>query len=379
MRYAAVYFTAALLFASARVASAQPTIIEIPADWQVNLGQGGKNDQIDARVLRPTPHESSDPPAAYSVTPVLFVPDPASFPAGYQPTTEELNEDLDNITIAMERIREWYGDALGQPTSLMVDPVVYMPAYGGLGAYEIIWWRPERRYGDGIVLGNTWGLVIGEVSSRGYGPGSASAPRITVVFCKGAGGFAGGAQWYREHGGGMCMLGDWCLDSLAGRVPPEWWDWWTGLDKQTGATGHEMGHTIGLPHPDAPNPVTGQQDYPYTIMGAWWSWPSFPINPADPTWPLRGLHGWADNDYLWVVSDYQDIFLLGYRPEWFSHLPSDVDRDGDVDLSDLATLLAAYGACTDDPGYSFYADLDKDGCVGLSDLATLLADYGYGT
>ena len=59
--------------------------------------------------------------------------------------------------------------------------------------------------------------------------------------------------------------------------------------------------------------------------------------------------------------------------------PGDVDGDGDVDLADLAALLAAYDTCVGDPGYNPDADLDEDGCVDLSDLATLLADYGAGT
>lgn len=59
--------------------------------------------------------------------------------------------------------------------------------------------------------------------------------------------------------------------------------------------------------------------------------------------------------------------------------PGDLDGDGDVDLSDLAQLLASYGECVGDPGYDSAADLDDSGCVDLSDLAELLANYGYGT
>lgn len=56
----------------------------------------------------------------------------------------------------------------------------------------------------------------------------------------------------------------------------------------------------------------------------------------------------------------------------------DVDGDGDVDLSDLAQLLAAYGSCIGDAGYDEAADLDDSGCIDLADLATLLANYGTG-
>ena len=52
----------------------------------------------------------------------------------------------------------------------------------------------------------------------------------------------------------------------------------------------------------------------------------------------------------------------------------DVDNDGDVDLSDLAELLAHYG--TTSGATPADGDVDCDGDVDLSDLAALLAVYG---
>lgn len=57
-------------------------------------------------------------------------------------------------------------------------------------------------------------------------------------------------------------------------------------------------------------------------------------------------------------------------------LPGDVDSDGDVDLSDLATLLSSFGSCSGDAAYNPAADFDADGCVDLADLATLLSVFG---
>lgn len=54
----------------------------------------------------------------------------------------------------------------------------------------------------------------------------------------------------------------------------------------------------------------------------------------------------------------------------------DLDGDGDVDLADLARLLAAFGSCAGDAGYDAGADLDGSGCVELVDLAALLANFG---
>ena len=55
-------------------------------------------------------------------------------------------------------------------------------------------------------------------------------------------------------------------------------------------------------------------------------------------------------------------------------LPGDLDGDDDVDLADLAQLLANYGTTS---GATYHdGDLDGDGDVDLADLAALLAVYG---
>jgi hypothetical protein len=56
------------------------------------------------------------------------------------------------------------------------------------------------------------------------------------------------------------------------------------------------------------------------------------------------------------------------------NLPADLDQDQDVDLSDLATLLAHFGVQS---GATLaQGDIDGDHDVDLSDLATLLAQFG---
>jgi hypothetical protein len=57
-----------------------------------------------------------------------------------------------------------------------------------------------------------------------------------------------------------------------------------------------------------------------------------------------------------------------------SYCPGDLDGDGDIDLSDLAQLLAHYGETTGVTPED--GDIDGDGDVDLSDLAGLLAHYG---
>ncbi len=337
--------------------------IEIHADtWDFGFSLWIDGLTFDAEPAPPTP-----PP--YSVTPILFIPDPASFPAGYQPAQAELDEDAAQITHAMARVRDWYGSALGLGTSLNIRPVVVMPAWGGLADYDIEWTNPDHRYTDGIVLGDTWGKVLSEVSLRGFSPGDETDPHMVVIFCKGAGGFAGGAQWFGSAGGGMCMLGDFALDSFSERVPPEWVTWWTGVDRQTGATAHEMGHTLGLPHPDIANPDSGQEDWEYTVMGAWWNWPDFATNPADPLWPLHGLHGWGNNSGVSTVPGYNDVFLLDNRAAWFAHCLADLNNDGVIDLSDIAAFIDSF--MNVDPS----ADLNGDGAFDLADIGLFVGAF----
>jgi hypothetical protein len=57
-------------------------------------------------------------------------------------------------------------------------------------------------------------------------------------------------------------------------------------------------------------------------------------------------------------------------------LVGDLDLDADVDVTDLAAMLSAYGSCVGDPHYFPAADIDGNGCVELYDLAALLGSYG---
>jgi hypothetical protein len=78
------------------------------------------------------------------------------------------------------------------------------------------------------------------------------------------------------------------------------------------------------------------------------------------------------------ASGPREVFQAAHIGFPFS-VDGDVDHDGDVDLADLAAMLAAYETCDGDTLYNPDADFDGDDCIGLGDLATLLANYGYGT
>lgn len=55
-------------------------------------------------------------------------------------------------------------------------------------------------------------------------------------------------------------------------------------------------------------------------------------------------------------------------------MPGDSDSDGDVDLTDLATLLSRFGQ-TAGANWAM-GDFNGDGRINLDDLAALLSHFG---
>jgi hypothetical protein len=104
----------------------------------------------------------------------------------------------------------------------------------------------------------------------------------------------------------------------------------------------------------------------------------FVVDPDAVRYPVNLVDAFGTVHVVYEEGEYgrgtdKDLYYVR-----LCSLAGDLDCDEDVDLADLASLLAAYGTCEGEPGYEGVADLDGSGCIDLSDLAALLANYGAG-
>lgn len=122
-----------------------------------------------------------------------------------------------------------------------------------------------------------------------------------------------------------------------------------------------------------------------------------PMNEHTPTGPWFGMgQGFPDNHLYGTgafVFEYYDkvtmVAELGQFPKYFLtteethvmkvemfHAIGDVNRDGYIDVFDLARVGAAYGARIGQPRYDADADINSDGRVEAKDLAYVAFNWG---
>lgn len=109
-------------------------------------------------------------------------------------------------------------------------------------------------------------------------------------------------------------------------------------------------------------PISGQFE---------WAWTA-----SDSGSGVGFVHTWGITDDAgqswWTYDTYQTQFSV--TVDVLCNLPGDLNGDHQIDLSDLAALLAHFGASS---GATLAdGDIDADGDVDLSDLAVLLAHFG---
>lgn len=92
-------------------------------------------------------------------------------------------------------------------------------------------------------------------------------------------------------------------------------------------------------------------------------------------WHFDTVDGLANFFHGWQVDQVRIISPQFVCEDVEPSCPADLTGDGVVDVLDLFTLLAAWGACPADPS-PCPADLTGDGIVDVADLFALLAEWG---
>jgi hypothetical protein len=182
----------------------------------------------------------------------------------------------------LQDVRRWYGQVLGGRTFVYEPLTVQVSRYtfAQLAADSFQAWWPllQREFAD---YGWTWnaharfkllflthgaGAWAGSDSENGGIDSTAQAGRVDK------------GNW-----GGLAVIGDSSVGGVLAGVCPEVaagkadssvaTAWWCSGSTYRGTVAHELGHTFGLPHPDAFRPGFRCADSTaYTIMQCHWWW-----------------------------------------------------------------------------------------------------------
>jgi hypothetical protein len=159
------------------------------------------------------------------------------------------------------------------------------------------------------------------------------------------------------------------LTVLIDQWPDSQWHHVHGLGMSAESDGRSYGYETIRVNPGQTVRVSKTLELNRIVQGRGLEWN--PWNYADR---LR-LAAWAEgtgDKYFDANAEVYNAAIKYYPFE--QKVIGDLDGDGDVDLSDLATLLSDFG-CT---GGTCPGDVDGDGDTDMADLAALLGNYGYG-
>lgn len=174
---------------------------------------------------------------------------------------------------ATVKIQEWYRCATGGLTWTFAYPET-VQVYYGLQTREYY-----RNNGD------WWGSLPGEMSAHGKPIWTSGT--VTAIWAQGAGWWAGAAQWC-DGNCGLALLGVEAFPEFnnplySGGNCPGGTGGAAWPCTPDGAYAHELGHTIGLPHP-ADISETAAVAF-HSIMQTHWNFPSY-APPDESPWGL---------------------------------------------------------------------------------------------
>ena len=206
------------------------------------------------------------------VIPIYLVPRDLSFPTA----------GVAYHARVMEDVRRWYGAVLGGHT-FVAEPLVVQVSrhtFAEFAADSFQAWWPllQREFADYgwpwnervkfklLFLTHGAGAWAGSDSENGGIDSTADAGRV------------GKGNW-----GGLAVIGDSSVAGVEAGVCPEVAHgkadstiataWWCSGSTYRGTVAHELGHTFGLPHPDAFRKGFRCADSTaYTIMQCHWAW-----------------------------------------------------------------------------------------------------------
>jgi hypothetical protein len=206
------------------------------------------------------------------VLPIYLVPGDMTFPPAGPAYHVRVLED----------VRRWYGQATGgrafvyEPLTLQVSRHTF--AQMAADSFQAWWPLLQREFADYgwswnararfklLLLTHGAGAWAGSDSENGGIDSTAQASRVD-----------------RGNWGGFAVIGDSSVGGVMGGVCPEAsrgkadsavaTAWWCSGSTYRGTVAHELGHTFGLPHPDAFRPGFRCADSTaYTIMQCHWWW-----------------------------------------------------------------------------------------------------------
>jgi hypothetical protein len=173
-----------------------------------------------------------------------------------------------------------------------------------------------------------WGRVLGELSSRSYP--IFAAQKVFAIWVKGAGQWAGGAQ-VANFGGAALLGGEIFIEDGCVPTHPSLWPC-----TPAGAMAHEVGHGLGLPHPDSAGTWFGVDLNSHSLMGSHWNFPERYSRNWTPDSP------WGFLNYERDVERYNPLVSVVGSP--YPVLPGDPMQKPDLpnpSLNLMAALLSS--------------------------------------